>query len=29
MMCGTVENRAEGMEVKGGGVPKRCEKVDS
>jgi hypothetical protein len=27
MMCGTAENRAEGMEVKGGGLPKWWEKV--
>ncbi len=29
MMCGTAENRAEGMEGNGGGLPKWCEKADS
>ncbi len=28
-MCGTVENRAEGMEGNGGGLPKWCEKAGS
>jgi hypothetical protein len=27
MICETAENRAEGMEVKGGGLPKWWEKV--
>ena len=29
MMCGTAENRDQGMEGNGGGLPKWCEKADS
>ena len=29
MICGTAENRAEGMEGNGGGLPKWCEKAAS
>jgi hypothetical protein len=28
MMCGTVENWAEGMDSNGGSLPKWCEKTD-
>ena len=29
MMCGTAENRAEGLEGNGGSLPKWCEKAGS